>query len=133
MHDDHSYHPVFLHDSGDSVSSAAPASVRAMARGGNVTGVAVEEGLCPSLSHIKSPRTALPRMPSSLPDSSAVLRLDGPSSLKQNATLRLAAETATLHTNELSVPKNAPSIMAERRIAADQVLLDLDEMRANPP
>lgn len=76
----------------------------------------------PPSSHIKSPRTALPLLPQALP-----------SPLQQKRTPRLAAATAAIYGTESEVVNRVASVSGEQRLAADEVLLDLDEMRVNPP
>lgn len=121
---------IILDNAGGSASSKAPATLRATAHD---TGALVGTHSHPPTSRIKSPRTALPHLSVALSHEVVPRHPDRPTPSTQKRTPRLAAATAAIQGPESSVVNRVTSAVAERRLEADEVLLDLDEMRMNPP
>jgi hypothetical protein len=86
----------------------------------------------PAPSQIKSPRTSLPYLPPDLTQPLAATSRDSFTHSKRIFP-RISASAVASEVLEAAVSVKATAATAFPRLADDQVLLDLDDMRCNPP
>ena len=119
-----------LHFTADCLRRLAPPSAAQLQH--NKKELPLSSPAYPAPSQIKSPRTSLPYLPPVLTQPLAATSRDSFTHSKRIFP-RIATATVASEVLEAAVSVKATAATAFPRLADDQVLLDLDDMRFNPP